>query len=126
MDEKYIQELADKWTAVFCRNWKYELSEEVHVQVRAVLAGAVRETAKRFTEFDAGHFPLSQNCNYPGKETPDHTIGQAVIDAIIDGGLVRLSDGMLKDEYECAAFVWSGNAQEQIGAAAKDAMEKAR
>jgi len=45
--------------------------------------------------------------------TTDQELGQLVLDTIIEGALVRAdSEGLL---------VWSGNAQEQIGAAIKNA-----
>ena len=48
----------------------------------------------------------------------DQEIGQAILDAITAGGLLRVSEPCDGPEVP-HIFVWAGNAQEQIGAAAR-------
>ena len=47
-------------------------------------------------------------------------LGQATIDAIIQGGLARVDPEIIKDEYEAGIIIWSGNAQEQLGMLVKE------
>lgn len=50
----------------------------------------------------------------------DHAIGQSVLDAIMAGGLLRTECPTCK--HHGLLHIWSGNAQEQLGAAAKSAL----